>query len=144
MCRKPHLSRTLSFNKILLSNVTGSDERAEENYFRFMKTSPEKLSRDDINKINSPSLFRDMNNRWSCFCPSQALIHDSMPQAVLFIVFVIQYNFIENNIVNCRSNAKNKPQSSRFKIWQYASESAKVNNFWHMGIEKSTLMTRSN
>lgn len=32
-----------------------------------------------------------------------------MPQAVLFIVFVIQYNFIENNIVNCRSNAKNKP-----------------------------------
>lgn len=35
--------------------------------------------------------------------------YHSMPQAVLFIVFVIQYNFIENNIVNCRSNAKNKP-----------------------------------
>lgn len=95
-------------------------------------------------KINSPSLFRDMNNRWLCFCPSQALIHDSMPQAVLFIVFVIQYNFIENNIVNCQSNAKNKPQSFKFKIWQYASESAKVNNIWHMGIEKSTLVTRSN
>ena len=63
MCRKPHLSRTLSFNKILLSNVTGSDERAEENYFRLMKTSPENISRDDINKINSASLFRDMNNR---------------------------------------------------------------------------------
>ena len=63
MCRKPHLSRTLSFNKILLSNVTGSDERAEENYFRLMKTRPENISRDDINKINSASLFRDMNNR---------------------------------------------------------------------------------
>lgn len=74
-----------------------------------MKTSPENISRDDINKINSPSLFRDMNNRWICFCPSQALIYYSMPQAVLFIVFVIQYNFIENNIVNCRSNAQNKP-----------------------------------
>lgn len=74
-----------------------------------MKTSPENIPRDDINKINSPSLFRDMNNRWICFCPSQALIYYSMPQAVLFIVFVIQYNFIENNIVNCRSNAKNKP-----------------------------------
>lgn len=69
-----------------------------------MKTSPENISRDDINKINSPSLFRDMNNRWICFCH-----YHSMPQAVLFIVFVIQYNFIENNIVNCRSNAKNKP-----------------------------------
>ena len=69
-----------------------------------MKTSPENISRDDINKINSPSLFRDMNNRWICFCH-----YYSMPQAVLFIVFVIQYNFIENNIVNCRSNAKNKP-----------------------------------
>lgn len=74
-----------------------------------MKTRPENISRDDINKINSASLFRDMNNRWICFCPSQALIYYSMPQAVLFIVFVIQYNFIENNIVNCRSNAKNKP-----------------------------------
>lgn len=95
--------------KFYLSNVTGSDEQAEENYFRLMKTSPENISRDDINKINSPSLFRDMNNRWICFCPSQALIYYSMPQAVLFIVFVIQYNFIENNIVNCRSNAKNKP-----------------------------------
>ena len=67
-----------------------------------------------------------------------------LPQAVLFIVFVIQYNFIENNIVNCRSNTKNKPQSFKFKISQYASESAKLNDFRHMGIEKSTLMTRSN